>query len=113
VSRIQKIKQALTPDAVLALCQAWLPRGRVQGRCYLLCSPFRSENTPSFAIYLKDGHFYDYGSGECGDLIDLCMRLHGATMVEALEAFEQMLGIENNEGSGRKPEREGRQPARC
>ena len=93
MSRIARIKQALTPNAVLALCNAWLPGGRIQGKAYMVCSPFRKENTPSFAVYLKDGGFYDFGSGQRGDVLDLCQQLHKATLSESIEAFEQMLGL--------------------
>ena len=94
MSRIAKIKQALTPDAVLTLCHAWLPGGKLQGRCYMVCSPFRKERAPSFAVYIKDGGWWDYGGGSGGDVIDLCQRLHNVSIQDAIEAFEQMLGLE-------------------
>lgn len=94
MSRIARIKQALTPDAIVALCHAWLPGGKVRGRCYMVCSPFRQERTPSFAVYIKDGGYHDYGGGHHGDIIDLCQKLHNVSVKDAIEAFEQMLGLE-------------------
>lgn len=40
------------------------------------CSPFRSENTPSFAVDPNRNEWWDYGKGEGGDLIDLCKLLY-------------------------------------
>ncbi len=94
MSRIARIKQHLRPHHVEALLSAWLPRGRWKGRFYMVCSPFRNENTPSFGID-RDGRFYDFGSGKHGDMIDLTCQLHGVSMADAMEAFEQMLGLDN------------------
>lgn len=104
MSRIARIKSAIRPH-VLTLCRQWLPKGVVRGRWYMVCSPFRHERTPSFGVCLDDGGFHDFGAGDNGDIIDLCMRLHGVTLSEAIEAFEQMLGIENSaKSSARKSE---------
>lgn len=92
MSRIARIKQALRPEHVETLVASWLPRGRWVGNWYMVCSPFRQERTPSFGIN-RDGGFYDFGTADRGDLIDLTCRLHGATIQEAIEAFEQMLGL--------------------
>lgn len=83
----------------------------------MVCSPFRKERTPSFAVH-QDGGWYDFGSGDHGDIIDLCMRLHGVTITEAIEAFEQMLGIESGinrsaEGSTRKSKGRAGQTAKA
>ena len=76
------------------LCRTWLPGGTRKGRAYVVKSPFRNENTPSFYVYLEPKiGFYDYGSGKHGDLIDLCCGLFNVELKDALEAFEQMLGI--------------------
>lgn len=104
MSRIATIKHHIKPH-VLTLCRQWLPKGVVKGKWYMVCSPFRQERTPSFGVSLDDGGFYDFGSGERGDMLDLTCRLHGVTIHEAIEAFEQMLGLENSvESSPRKSE---------
>jgi DNA primase len=62
-------------------------------------SPFRQENTGSFGVCRKpDGiGFYDFGSGEFGDMIDLCRKLHGVSLMDAVEAYEQMLGLQGGD----------------
>jgi hypothetical protein len=94
-SRIDRIKSTLTEAQAEALCRQWLPKGRRKGRAWVCCSPFRAENTPSFYVYLtpKIG-FYDYGAGHSGDMINLCCRLFNVSTRDALEAFEQMLGLQ-------------------
>ena len=95
-SRIDRIKSTLTEAQAEALCRAWLPDGRRKGRAWVCRSPFRRERTPSFYVYLApDIRCHDYGGGFRGDMIDLCCHLHGVSLRDALEAFEQMLGIEN------------------
>ena len=112
MSRIDRVKSTLTSEQVVVLCRQWLPRGKRQGGWYTCLSPFRNEGTPSFGVSLRGPHFRwkDFGSGDSGDIIDLCMKLHGATLAEAIEAFEQMLGIESGtnrsaKGSNHKSER--------
>lgn len=95
-SRIARIKAALEDYHVEALCKTWLPNGRLKGRAWVCRSPFRDEKTPSFYVYLAPSPgYYDYGSGQHGDIIDLCCKMFGVQIGEALEAFEQMLGIDS------------------
>lgn len=95
IARIKRIKQSLTADQAEVLCQQWLPKGKRKARAWVCLSPFRAESTPSFYVYLTDSiGYYDFGSGQRGDMIDLCMKLHNVSLHEVIEAFEQMLGIE-------------------
>jgi len=48
-------------------------------------SPMRKENTPSFKVNLSKNLWYDFGTGEGGNLIDLVMKLHNANLTETLE----------------------------
>jgi len=48
-----------------------------------LC-PFHPEKNPSFAIYLKDNHFYCYGCNEAGDSIDFIMKRDGCDFITAV-----------------------------
>ena len=97
-SRIDRIKSTMSESQAEYLVRQWLPGGERKGRAYVVKSPFRSENTPSFYVYLtpKVG-CYDYGGGFSGDLIDLCQALFHVEKLDALDAFEQMLGIERQE----------------
>jgi len=48
-------------------------------------SPMRKENTPSFKVNLSKNLWYDFGTGEGGNLIDFVMKLHNANLPETLE----------------------------
>ncbi len=48
-------------------------------------SPLRHEKTPSFKVHLSRNVWYDFGSGEGGNLIDLVMKLHHASFRESLD----------------------------
>ena len=48
-------------------------------------SPLRQEKTPSFKVHLSKNLWYDFGTGEGGNLIDLVMKLHHVNLPETLE----------------------------
>lgn len=97
--RVARIKGALKPEHVELLVKQWLPGGKWVGAWYMVCSPFRQENTASFGVCRKpDGiGFRDFGGNDFGDMIDLCRRLHGVSFFDALEAYEQMLGLQGGD----------------
>jgi len=47
-------------------------------------SPTRSEKTPSFKVDLNKNLWYDFGTGEGGNLLDLVVKLNSYTVPEAL-----------------------------
>lgn len=47
-------------------------------------SPFRQDETPSFHVY-TDGHYYDYGTQEWGDVFTYITRRHHVSFGQALE----------------------------
>ena len=47
-------------------------------------SPTRSEKTPSFKVDLNKNLWYDFGTGEGGNLIDLVLKFSNCTLPEAL-----------------------------
>lgn len=47
-------------------------------------SPTRQEKTPSFKVDLNKNLWYDFGTGEGGNLLDLVIRLSNCTLPEAL-----------------------------
>lgn len=51
----------------------------------VLCSPLRNESTPSFKVNTERNQWYDFGTGEHGDIIDLVCALQHCTMNEAIE----------------------------
>ena len=47
-------------------------------------SPLREETHPSFKVDMKKNLWIDYAEGRGGSIIDLCMRLEGCTLSEAI-----------------------------
>jgi len=48
-------------------------------------SPMRQEKTPSFKVHLSRNVWYDFGSGEGGNLIDLVMKLRHTSFRETID----------------------------
>ena len=47
-------------------------------------SPLREETRPSFKVDTEKNLWIDYAEGRGGSIIDLCMRLEGCTLSEAI-----------------------------
>ena len=47
-------------------------------------SPLREETHPSFKVDTEKNLWIDYAEGRGGSIIDLCMRLEGCTLSEAI-----------------------------
>jgi len=78
---IQNIKQISITDYLQQ--QGYAP-ARVQGIHYWYYSPLRNERTPSFKVNTERNQWYDFGSGEHGDIIDLVCALHRCTISKAI-----------------------------
>ena len=79
---IQHIKQISITDYLQQ--QGYAP-ARVQGIHYWYYSPLRNESTPSFKVNTERNQWYDFGTGEHGDIIDLVRALQHCSMNEAIE----------------------------
>ncbi len=56
-------------------------------------SPFRQESNPSFKINRQANHWYDFGEGRGGDVIDLVQRIERLpTVSETLARMDQLIG---------------------
>ena len=55
----------------------------------LYCSPLREEMHPSFKVDTEKNLWIDYGEGRGGSIIDLCMRMEGCTLSEAIRRLRQ------------------------
>ena len=55
----------------------------------LYCSPLRAETHPSFKVDTEKNLWIDYGEGRGGSIIDLCMRMEGCTLSEAIRRLGQ------------------------
>lgn len=79
---IQHIKQIAITDYLQQ--QGYAP-ARVQGFQFWYYSPLRNESTPSFKVNTERNQWYDFGTGEHGDIIDLVRALQHCSMNEAIE----------------------------
>lgn len=57
-------------------------------------SPFKDEKTPSFSIHPDKQCFYDFSSGNCGDIVDFIKLYHGCGFNQAVELLQNYAGIE-------------------
>lgn len=80
--KIQHIKQIAITDYLQQ--QGYAP-ARVHGIHYWYCSPLRNERTPSFKVNIERNQWYDFGTGELGDIIDLVCALFRCSISEAID----------------------------
>jgi len=52
-------------------------------------SPFREDTHPSFKVDTEKNLWIDYAEGKGGSIIDLCVRLEGCTLSEAIRLLDQ------------------------
>ena len=55
----------------------------------MYCSPLREKTHPSFKVDTEKNLWIDYAEGRGGSIIDLCMRLEGYTLSEAIRRLGQ------------------------
>lgn len=66
----------------------------------LISNPFlvRNQDTPSFNIFYTNNdqwRFYDFATGESGDIFDLIMRLKKCDFKEALNLIQEDFNLSN------------------
>ncbi len=93
---IQHIKQISISDYLQQ--QGYSP-ARVQGIHYWYYSPLRNERTPSFKVNTERNQWYDFGSGEHGDIIDLVCALHRCTISESIRLLSGAKQVAHQEFS--------------
>ena len=57
-------------------------------------SPLREETHPSFKVDTEKNLWIDYGEGKGGSIIDLCMRMEGCTLQEAICRLGQTASLD-------------------
>jgi len=57
-------------------------------------SPLREETQPSFKVDTEKNLWIDYGEGRGGSIIDLCMRMEGCTLSEAIRRLGQNASLD-------------------
>lgn len=60
----------------------------IRGQDHWYLSPFRMEKTPSFKVNTRLNLYYDHGSGEGGDIVDLGKKLFECDTKELLRRLE-------------------------
>lgn len=76
------------------LVRAWLPKGRLEGREWVVLNPTRTDTKPgSFKINLLTGEWADFATGDSGlDLVSLKAYLDGLSQLEAAFLVETEIG---------------------
>lgn len=87
---IQEIKQLSIVDY---LQQAGHEPKQIKGNAYWYSSPLRQERTPSFKVNTERNQWYDFATGEHGDIIDLVCTLQRCSTVEALQRLRGEIGL--------------------
>lgn len=64
--------------------QGYSPQ-HIRGNAYWYCSPFRNEQTASFKVNTERNQWYDFATGEYGDIIDLVCILQHCSIAEAMK----------------------------
>ena len=59
----------------------------IRGNSYWYCSPLRNEHTASFKVNTERNQWYDFATGEHGDIIDLVCILQHCSIAEAMKHF--------------------------
>ena len=57
----------------------------IRGNAYWYCSPFRNEQTASFKVNTERNQWYDFATGEHGDIIDLVCILQHCSIAKAMK----------------------------
>ena len=77
---------------VAYLAQAGFEAKLIKGVNYWYCSPLRSELTPSFKVNVERNQWYDFGTGDHGDIIDLVCALQHCSTAEAIRSLSRLKG---------------------
>ena len=65
-----------------------------RGKNYFGLSPFRSETKPSFSVSVDKKLWYDFGSGQGGNVIDFLIEYERISFVEAVRSLAKKYNIE-------------------
>lgn len=87
---LHDIKQV---SIVAYLAQAGFEAKHIKGVNYWYCSPLRSELTPSFKVNAERNQWYDFATGDHGDIIDLVCALQHCSTAEAMRRLAALKGV--------------------
>ncbi len=66
----------------------------IKGVNYWYCSPLRAELTPSFKVNAERNQWYDFGTGDHGDIIDLVCALQHCSTADAMRRLATLKGVQ-------------------
>ena len=78
---------------VAYLAQTGFEAKLIKGVNYWYCSPLHSELTPSFKVNAERNQWYDFGTGDHGDIIDLVCALQHCSTAEAMRRLAALKGV--------------------
>ena len=85
--QLHDIKQVSIVDY---LAQTGYKPKLTKGVNYWYCSPLRSELTPSFKVNAERNQWYDFATGDHGDIIDLVCALQHCSTAEAMRSLSRL-----------------------
>ena len=88
--QLHDIKQVSIVDY---LAQTGYKPKLIKGVNYWYCSPLRTELTPSFKVNAERNQWYDFATGDHGDIIDLVCALQHCSTAEAMRRLAALKGI--------------------
>ena len=88
--QLHDIKQVSIVDY---LAQTGYKPKLIKGVNYWYCSPLRSELTPSFKVNAERNQWYDFGTGDHGDIIDLVCALQHCSTADAMRRLAALKGV--------------------
>lgn len=88
--QLHDIKQVSIVDY---LAQTGYKPKLIKGVSYWYCSPLRAELTPSFKVNAERNQWYDFATGDHGDIIDLVCALQHCCPAEAMRRLAALKGV--------------------
>ena len=88
--QLHDIKQVSIVDY---LAQTGYKPKLIKGVSYWYCSPLRAELIPSFKVNAERNQWYDFGTGNHGDIIDLVCALQHCSTAEAMRRLAALKGV--------------------
>lgn len=88
--QLHDIKQVSIVDY---LAQTGYKPKLIKGVNYWYCSPLRTELTPSFKVNAERNQWYDFATGDHGDIIDLVCALQHYSTAEAMRRLAALKGV--------------------
>lgn len=85
-----------TVDILEYISQFCEPQKRDDGEYWCL-SPLKDENTPSFSVNVEKQRFYDFSSGQGGNVLDFICAYHHCGFKKGLSILKEYTGIEDGQ----------------